>query len=259
MYKDWTIEKYYVLLKEMRKYDIITMRDYLLNDNKDKNVLILRHDIDSRPQKALGLARTEAAVGVFSTYYVRWHIFRKDPWLVEKIQQLGHEVGYHFEVLSASNGNLSKAVPMFEYQVRAMREFVDVTTSCMHGDVLSKWNNNDFWAKAQATPKDFGLVGDAYYSIDFNNIHYYSDTGRSWLNDQRKVYDTVQSIGPLLNTTDSFISWLRANPYSSFSNAPVYVLMHPERWARDNKEHVFWYLRDMLALGAKKLLRVIRT
>ena len=55
-----------------------------------------------------------------------------------KIPDLGHEVGYHYEVLSKANGNYERAIKLFEQELSKFRKIVDVKTICMHGSPLSR-------------------------------------------------------------------------------------------------------------------------
>lgn len=45
----------------------------------------------------------------------------------------------------------------------------------MHGNPLSPRDNRELWKKYKF--KDFGIIGEAYLSIDFNEVSYFTDTG----------------------------------------------------------------------------------
>jgi len=45
---------------------------------------------------------------------------------------LGHEIGYHYEVLSKANGDYETAVELFEQELSEFRKITDVKTICMH-------------------------------------------------------------------------------------------------------------------------------
>ena len=47
------------------------------------------------------------------------------------IHDLGHEVGYHYEVLSKANGDYEKAVELFEQELSEFRKIIDVKTICI--------------------------------------------------------------------------------------------------------------------------------
>ena len=91
----------------------------------------MRHDTDRKPENALRMAVLEHELGIQSTYYFRFpYTFKPD--IIGKIHDLGHEVGYHYEVLSKARGDYEKAVELFEQELSEFREIVDVKTICMH-------------------------------------------------------------------------------------------------------------------------------
>jgi len=95
--RDFTIEKYRELCLALLDggYTPLTVYSYLNKELNTGKLVILRHDIDRKPMNALKMAKLEHELGVKSTYYFR-HV--KDvfkPEIIEKIRDLGHEVGYH--------------------------------------------------------------------------------------------------------------------------------------------------------------------
>jgi hypothetical protein len=61
-------------------------------------VLILRHDVDQHPASALRMSDVEVALGVRSTWYLRWRTARPD--VVAELRRRGGEIGFHYETLS---------------------------------------------------------------------------------------------------------------------------------------------------------------
>ena len=107
------------------------------------------------------MAELEHELGIQSTYYFRVpYTFKPD--IIGKIRGLGHEVGYHYEVLSKANGDYEKAVELFEQELNEFRKICEVKTICMHGSPLSKYDNRDLWTRYDF--RDFGIVGEAYLS-----------------------------------------------------------------------------------------------
>lgn len=60
----------------------------------------------------------------------------------------------------------------------------------MHGSPLSKWDNRLLWKKYNY--RDFGIIGEPYFDIDFNKVAYLTDTGRRWDVSADNVRDTVR-------------------------------------------------------------------
>jgi hypothetical protein len=71
-------------------------------------VIILRHDVDRRPGNALKTARLEHDLGIPASYYFRAVPESRDEAVIQKIAGLGHEIGYHYENLSACKGDPEK-------------------------------------------------------------------------------------------------------------------------------------------------------
>ena len=61
------------------------------------SLLILRHDVDLLPHNALAMAQLEHDLGICGTYYFRIVPESFDVGVIEKIAEMGHEVGYHYE------------------------------------------------------------------------------------------------------------------------------------------------------------------
>jgi len=107
---DFTLSRYKDLCLALLDsgYTPLTVYSYLvLEGKKNKNnnnnkLVVLRHDIDRKFGNALRMAELEHELGIQSTYYFRFPYTFK-PELIGKIHDFGHEVGYHYEVLSKAN------------------------------------------------------------------------------------------------------------------------------------------------------------
>jgi hypothetical protein len=139
---------------------------------------------------------------------------------------LGHEVGYHYETLAKANGDSERAIGLFERELSQFRHVVPVQTISMHGSPLSRWDNRDLWKTHDLRAYD--LLGEAYLSIDFGRIFYFTDTGRCWDAGNTNLRDRVDSQRPTQRThaTDDLIALLRKGVGS-----PILINTHPNRWA----------------------------
>jgi hypothetical protein len=97
---------------------------------------------------ALQFARIQHELGIAGTYYFRFlpNHFSKD--IIREIASLGHEIGYHYDDLSHCHGNYEEALKRFEKNLATLREIAPVTTICMEGAPLSKWDNREMWSRA---------------------------------------------------------------------------------------------------------------
>jgi hypothetical protein len=230
--KDFTIKIFRTLCNEVnnQRYVPITIDDYCSGkiDSNRKNI-IFRHDIDRKVEMALSMAEIEYEMDIRATYYFRYipEVFQAE--IIQKIKELNHEIGYHYEVLDKSNGNPEKAILLFEKELKSLREIADVSTICMHGNPLKPWSNRDLWKIYDF--RKFGIIGEPYLSIDYNKFLYLSDTGRTW-SGKYSVKDTVdKSVYEKIRHTNDIINLIKSTRYSN-----ICLLLHPNRWTDDPVE-----------------------
>ena len=190
---DFTLDKYAQFCESIRGLEcpIMTVRDFLKAGQPEGLRVILRHDVDRRMDAALRMADLESEYDIATTYYVRTTRAVFKPEALRKLHQLGHEVGYHYEVLAKAKGDEEEAIALFEQGLKRFREIVPVATVSMHGSPLSQWNNLDLWQKCDV--EDYGILGDAVLSVDGQKLYYFTDTGRSWDADRHNLRDHLTS------------------------------------------------------------------
>ena len=97
--RDFSLQAYESYLNLVKDTDlkIITFNELLSFSVFPDNFFIIRHDVDRKPKNALSMANLESEKGIKSTYYFRSksHVFQ--PEIILAIQELGHEIGYHYE------------------------------------------------------------------------------------------------------------------------------------------------------------------
>jgi hypothetical protein len=252
--RDFTLEKYRELCQTLQKngYTPLTVRDYLKGESADSrthggNIVILRHDVDRKIMNALRMAKLEHEMGIHSTYYFRYpYTFKPD--IIREVQDLGHEIGYHYEVLSKAKGDYQKAIGLFETELEEFRKICAIDTICMHGNPLSPIDNRDLWKRYDF--RDFGIDGEAYLSFQNANFQYFTDTGRSWgsNNNIRDKIDSFRSMNCMENT-DELIKHIQLVRPSK-----IYLTAHPERWAYDMQDLIIGTASDYVMNWGKKLL-----
>ncbi|MBU1678652.1 MAG: hypothetical protein KKD86_07320 [Bacteroidetes bacterium] len=98
---DFTIVKYKQLLKALQKINnnFISFGGYFQSPNQSINQssIILRHDVDLFPQNSLQMAQLEYSLGINGTYYFRVVPESDNLEKMDKIAELGYEIGYHYE------------------------------------------------------------------------------------------------------------------------------------------------------------------
>jgi len=251
--KDFTVSQYRELLTEIlrRGYNVFGVAEWI-KSNPSEGVLI-RHDIDRTPANALLTARVERDLGIKSTFYFRIlpHCFK--PEIIREIHSMGHEIGYHYEDLSLSKGNISEAVSLFRKHLTLVREISPVTTVAMHGSPLSANDNRLIWKSA--TLSEFGLSAEVFMTIDYSMMYYFTDTGRTWGDTKANLRDRpAKFLTTEIDTTLDLIKFLQ-----STQKGRIALVTHPERWSDDSLHWHFQKMRDMTFNAAKLLLRTLRT
>lgn len=233
--RDFTLTAYQLLLDKLKEkeYSFQTLEEYFTNPLP--RVVVLRHDVDSWPDNALQMASMEAKANIKATYYFRISPLSFDGVIIRQIAEMGHEIGYHYEDFAACNGNHIKAIESFKRNLERLRIYYPVKTIAMHGRPLSKWHNLDIWKKYRF--QDYGLLGEPYLSLDFNELLYLTDAGNRWDGSNYSIRDEVQSAFKFkIHSTFDMIKHLDQQllPDNIMLNA------HPSRW---NENLVKWLIR----------------
>jgi hypothetical protein len=206
---DFTLDALGVLLRTLSDsgYTFSRVKDYSGNPGvADNHNVILRHDVDRRPSYALACARMEASLGISGTYYFRITPGSFDKDIIQEIAAAGHEIGYHYEDLdlvarkggtkgegrSPDLGILAReAYGSFGYNLEKFRRVAAVTTACMHGSPMSRWDSRLIWKYF-----DYGAAGietEPYFDISLERTLYLTDTGRRWDGSAVSIRDRVYS------------------------------------------------------------------
>ena len=228
-------------------YSFQTFKDYLKEPNK--KVIILRHDVDLKPYNSLQFAKIQAERNIKGTYYFR---AVKESWneaIITEIESLGHEVGYHYECLTTAKGNNEMAIADFQSNLRKLRELVPVSTICMHGSPLSKYDSKDLWN--QSDYRDFNIIGEPYFDVNYNQVLYLTDTGRTWNNKKVSVRDhTVSNYKFKFNSTNEIIKALDKKELPD----QIMFTFHPQRWTNHPIHWTIELIMQNLKNQIKKLI-----
>src|SRR5262249_21151507 len=132
---DFTLRKYKEILEcaLANGYPTHPIADWWDCHEKSGTSVLLRHDVDRRPQNALALAMLENGLGVTSTYYFRTLPCSFVPSIIKEIHDLGHEIGYHYEDWSLAKFDKMAAVSLFKENLTKLREIAPVRSIAMHG------------------------------------------------------------------------------------------------------------------------------
>ena len=116
----------------------------------------------------------------------------------------------------------------------------------MHGSPMSKFDSKDLWNNFDY--KDFNIVGEPYFDVDFNKTYYITDTGRKWDGGNVSVRDKVNTNLKLtFSKTNEIINAAKKNllPYN------IMFTFHPQRW---NDNLYFWF-RELILQNLKNVIK----
>ncbi len=205
---DFTLITYKLLLNTLIKQGFSFLPFYGFISSQKVKVIFLRHDVDLLPGNSLKFARIQSENGIKGTYYFRIVSESWDEAIINKISEMGHEVGYHYEDLSfarakfkaegrgrrAEGEELEKqivdvGIESFKRNLEKLRKISPVKTICMHGSPTSKWDSRLLWKYWDY--HYFGIIGEPYFDINFDEVLYLTDTGRRWDGDFVNIRDNA--------------------------------------------------------------------
>ena len=177
----FTYAEYERFLDRLAGREVVPLREFA----RGAGDLALRHDVDSRLDSALRLARLEHDRGLRATYFVLhtapyWDDDDLVP-RVRRLQELGHEVGFHNDLVTVErvHGGDARAA-LQEALARLRGGGIEVVGAAAHGSPwchrLGYHNNYVFtgWDESQPgfpsrdvakklDPAEFGLEYEAYH------------------------------------------------------------------------------------------------
>lgn len=207
----------------------------VLNEKPDKQFIILKHDVETNPKRALRLAKIENKHSLKGSYYVQAYLLhvRKHVEILKRIQELGHEVSYHHDVMDSNKGDMKKATEEFQRNVGMFENNgFPVQTVCQHGNPVVERigysSNRDFFRDAAVASKYEHITE---IMVNFKSrlgkeYRYISDAGYDWKiifdpgnNDVVKSDDKNIALG----TLDGVVEVIE-------SGASLIISTHPHRW-----------------------------
>jgi hypothetical protein len=174
---DFTIDDYTELaLAAAARYRFLRLTE----SSTEGDVALWRHDIDFSPQRALALARVEAAIGVPATYFVQvssryYSIFEPEiAAILRQIVALGHDIGLHFDVevcVHQSPPDYDRRI-VFEAKILAEVAETHITSFTLHNPTALVGRSFD-------EPYRAGLLNGSWSGLR-SSYSYCSDSNGLW-------------------------------------------------------------------------------
>jgi hypothetical protein len=200
-----------------------------------KNTVLLRHDIDWSPRKAVRFAQIEADLGITSTYFFLvsspfYNVLnQQERQQISQIQDLGHNIGLHFSTHqyfdSEPTGKDGQAPPDDELvaAVDQERKILELVIN-QPIDIVS-FHNPPEWT----FQKSYNHFTSTYEARFFDKIVYRADSNQRWR-------------GEL--------------PFTETIPSKVQLLTHPVLWGENDGSSVD-RLREERDYHAERILRHI--
>lgn len=170
----FTYETYEELLLCLQRNDY-TFGDY---ETSDDRTVILRHDVDWSPQKALRMAELEADLGISATYFFLLTsplynaLYEEDRTCIEKITALGHDVGLHFSTHQywTEEPPVEAIVAAVQRERRIFSEVIDDIIEAVSFHIPPDW----------ILRRHFNEFTSTYEPRFFEEIAYRGDSNQRW-------------------------------------------------------------------------------
>lgn len=242
--------------KDLKNKGVISIPAKELLGHKG-SFLVLKHDIENRVSKAYKLAEIEYKYGHRGSYYIHAYLLKKEKniRLLKKMQDMGHEISYHYDVMDSNHGNIEKAIKEFEKNIKLFKSFgFLIVTVCQHGNPIIErigyTSNRDFFRNCKVQelyPNIADIMVDfkSKYNVDYS---YYSDAGRIF----KLIYDPINN--DRINSDDKNILYENLDELLKNLNSQVIISTHPHRWS---ESIIGYFLKDKMFKLIKECVKLL--
>lgn len=218
--------------------------------------LVLKHDIENTVPKAYKLAEIEHRYGHRGTYYAHAYLL-DDPQHVEllrKMQAMGHEISYHYDVMDSNHGNLDGAIKEFEANRQRFEGLgFPIITVCQHGNPVVErvgyTSNRDFFrsSRVQALYPQIADIMVDYKKKYQTDYSYFSDAGRKF----KLIFDPINN--DIVNSDDKNVPYEDLNALLAALPQKAIISTHPHRWTESAASYMIKEKAFKIIKGAAKL------
>ncbi len=210
------------------------------------NYVVLKHDIETNVLNAFKMAEIEYKWGHSGSYYVQAYLLEneKNITMLQKMQKMGHEISYHYDVMDANGGDILAAMADFEAKCDMFeKNGFHLVTLCQHGNPIVErkgyTSNRDFFRNETVKKKFYNL---ADIMVDFKekafegtDYLYFSDVGRKF----KLIYNPINN--DLIPSDDKNIPFddldLLWN-YVTEQKVNAIISTHPHRWVKSKAKYI---------------------
>ena len=227
-----------------------------------EHFLVLKHDVETDVAKAFKMSQIEHKYGHKGSYYVQAYLMSdpKNIQMLKQMQDMGHEMSYHYDVMDSCHGDLDKAIAEFEINRRIFENngFL-LKTLCQHGNPVVErvgyTSNRDFF-RSERVCEAYPELSDIM--VNFKQAHhtdytYFSDAGRQF----KMIYDPITN--DIVNSDDKNVIYKDLNAVLNHLSADgKYIIStHPHRWTNSALLYIVksWIFK-VVKFTAKLLVKI---
>lgn len=223
---DFSFAHYEEILKlaQEKQYEILSCEEYI--QRKPLKALVLRHDVDKLPSRALEMAVIESKCGVHSTYFFRvfsneYNIFDYNTMnIIFEIQKMGHEIGYHAEPVDVEKATDLSAKEAYFIGKKALELLLNKKVKGVASHREATGNNNLYEFISGFSNQELEIDYEAYDSEGLNLFEHscYVTDGYEW-------YWRSYKKGKLTEDKSCVCQIIRKE-----EEPVIYLLTHPNSW-----------------------------
>lgn len=228
-------------------------------ESSQLSYLILKHDVETNVKRAYSIARIEHKYGHCGSYYVQAYLLNNENnvRLLKKMQMMGHEISYHYDVMDSCKGNLDLAIKEFECNKQTFEaNGFAINTVCQHGNPIVErvgyTSNRDFF-RSDRVRKIYPEISDImvnFQSFYHTEYTYYSDAGRCF----KRIYDPLNN--DVVNSAEKDRTYRDLDDVLSemaYDGRNI-ISIHPHRWTKSAIAYMIKMLAFRIIRGTARLL-----
>lgn len=216
----------------------------LVNSKNDKKYLVLKHDVETNVSSALNIAIIENKYGHCGSYYVQAYLLNDESniKMLQKMQEMGHEISYHYDIMDSNKGNIEAATVEFDKNCELFKKSgFELKTLCQHGNPVVErvgyTSNRDFFRNETVSAK-YPHLSDIMVNFKERantDYLYFSDAGRKF----KLIFDPINNdVIPSDDKNVPFDNLDLLFEYINKQNQNAIISIHPHRWVKSKAKFV---------------------
>ena len=223
--------------------------------------IVLKHDVETKVASAYQMAKIEHQYGHRGSYYVQAYLLNNEEnvRMLRQMQEMGHEVSYHYDVLDSNHGDMNGAISEFQTNLERFRSNgFQVVTVCQHGNPVIErvgyHSNRDFFRneRVQALYPDLADIMVDFKAKAGTDYLYFSDAGRRF----NLIFDPINN--DLTGSENKDVPCEDLDAVLDMINAGSGIVsVHPHRWTSSALGYrVKAGLFKAIRFTAKKMMKI---